>query len=179
MVSRPGTKKRWWQAWDLKENLKSLWARDSRAIPQLDGFRLAACLWVIAYHSNGIVRGAVIQEYPLFERVLQYDLFKKYLWDTWLYKVILSGDMGVDVFFVLSGLLIAYILMSEVDCYDRSQKDGAKPDLSTCNEKFKHACGGIRYWRFLFRRWLRLMPAFLLSIPTTATSESTWKVCQE
>jgi len=51
------------------------------------------------------------------------------------------GDLGVDIFFVLSGFLIYHMLSSE----------------------YHRANGKINYLRFLWRRWLRLFPAYLVA----------------
>jgi len=48
-----------------------------------------------------------------------------------------NGDMGVDVFFVLSGFLIGYILLKECENHE----------------------GGIDTWAFIRNRFLRLWPA--------------------
>ena len=48
-----------------------------------------------------------------------------------------NGDMGVDVFFVLSGFLIGYILLKECEAHD----------------------GDVDGWGFMRNRFIRLWPA--------------------
>jgi len=58
-----------------------------------------------------------------------------------------NGDMGVDVFFVLSGFLIGYILLKECEAHD----------------------GDLDTWGFLRNRFLRLWPAlFVIMLVTLA-----------
>ena len=167
------------KAWDPVVNIKSLWERDGRAIPQLDGLRLAACVWVIAFHTAGIAVGKILQasSSPI-EQLLIFYLFHTELWSTWWFRIFLAGDLGVDVFFVLSGFLIAYILYSEVDRYQTASNlpNGKITDYILCSRR---GCGGIRYWRFLTRRWLRLMPAFLLAIPSALYNNEQWQPCKQ
>ena len=51
-----------------------------------------------------------------------------------------NGDMGVDVFFVLSGFLIGYILLKECEAHD----------------------GDLDGWGFMRNRFIRLWPALLV-----------------
>lgn len=59
------------------------------------------------------------------------------IWLNWVF----NGDLSLDVFFVISGFLISTILMKE---YKKT--------------------GGIRFGRFYQRRFMRLMPAYLLAL---------------
>ena len=54
----------------------------------------------------------------------------------------LSGDLGVDIFFVLSGFLISFI----------SIKDMKKPK------------GKFSFQTFMWRRWFRLTPMYVVSM---------------
>ena len=62
-------------------------------IRELDGLRAIAVLLVLAWHYIGIPDGP----------------------DHWLWKVLNVGRFGVDLFFVLSGYLIAGILLKNRD----------------------------------------------------------------
>ena len=130
--------KRCFKAWDVKANTVSLWKRSPKAIPILDGLRLFACLWVVAFHSIDVA-GVSAPTVQRSSAVIAGETLK--FERSWWLQPLQSGDMGVDVFFVLSGFLIAYILWSE---FDRTSR--------------------IRYGTFLLRRWLRLMPVYCIAM---------------
>jgi peptidoglycan/LPS O-acetylase OafA/YrhL len=87
--------------------------------------RAIAILWVIIFHNstlpylNTFFMQCVLPNAP-------YLLF------------ITNGDMGVDMFFVLSGFLIGYMLLKELNKY-----------------------GSIDYKHFILSRFLRIWPALL------------------
>ncbi len=83
-------------------------------LPGLDFLRAIAIAWVLLYHASLV------------------DLVSQDYW------VVHFGWMGVDLFFVLSGFLIAGQLF-------RLWARGEAPD----------------YRRFFARRWLRTLPAYL------------------
>jgi peptidoglycan/LPS O-acetylase OafA/YrhL len=56
-------------------------------LPELDGLRGLAILWVVLYHCDPLLQG------------------------TWMHRVAEWGWAGVDVFFVLSGFLITANLL--------------------------------------------------------------------
>ena len=60
-------------------------------LPELDGLRGLAILWVVLYHCGPLLQG------------------------TWLHRVAESGWAGVDIFFVLSGFLITANLLGARD----------------------------------------------------------------
>jgi peptidoglycan/LPS O-acetylase OafA/YrhL len=84
-------------------------------IPSLDGLRAIAILLVIAWHASSR------SSFPLLTQLWRID----------------AGNLGVRVFFVLSGFLITTLILAE---QDRN--------------------GSIALGRFYFRRTLRIMPAF-------------------
>lgn len=131
MAAKPG-------AFDIGHNLRLLWQRPAGTIAALDGLRALSVLWVIAFHW---VLQIAIDPLPgdhslglLTEpaRSMADDISR-----AWYMKWLLSGDLGVDVFLLLSGFLIAHLL----------QHEAARE-------------GGLRIGRFLGRRWLRIAPAY-------------------
>src|SRR5690242_8359691 len=86
-------------------------------IPSLDGLRAIAILLVIAWHASSASSGFVLGQ----------------LWR------IDAGNLGVRVFFVLSGFLITTLILVE-----------------------QERTGSIALGRFYFRRTLRIMPAFFV-----------------
>src|SRR3984885_5777618 len=92
-------------------------ATSADRLPGLDLLRAVAISWVMIYHCS------------LFDLVSQ---------DTWIVRF---GWMGVDLFFVLSGFLIAGQLL-------RPWAGGERP----------------RYARFFGRRLLRTLPAYLVVV---------------
>ncbi len=94
-------------------------------IPTLDGFRAISILLVILYHS---FRTRGFPSPPVL-----------YPWLRWL------GELGVRVFFVISGYLITGILLREL-----------------------RDTGRIAIVRFYFRRTLRLFPAFYAFLTVVA-----------
>jgi peptidoglycan/LPS O-acetylase OafA/YrhL len=92
-------------------------------IQALDGLRGAAVLIVLCGHYFGFLG----------------------LWN--------GGDIGVDIFFVLSGFLITSILLAEMS-----------------------ATGGISLGRFYLRRALRLAPALLITVIVFGTADLAFNI---
>jgi len=95
--------------------------------PALDDIRGIAALWVVLYHAHtaGHV-SSLTAALPMPIRVLCFD---------W-------GYLGVPVFFVLSGFVLAHSL-------------------------FSRSVSRVGFWRFMTRRFLRLAPAYWASIAIT------------
>lgn len=94
----------------------------------IDGVRAIAVIWVIIFH-------AWLFQYNDFQTVGDGIFDSPFL--IWISK----GDLGVDLFFVISGFLIGSILFKE---YKRTQQ--------------------INFKRFYARRFLRLMPVYVFSM---------------
>ena len=107
----------------------------SRSIPSLDGLRAASVAIVIFSHALGFQPGREAK-FP-FPQL------------SWL------GQSGVDVFFVISGFLITYLLVRE-------------------NE----AKGTIRLKNFYFRRFFRIFPPFYAYLAVVIILWSTGMVAQ-
>lgn len=102
-------------------------SRESRRIPSLDGIRAVSILLVIAWHlrSSGTA--------PWLDPLWRID----------------SGNLGVRVFFVISGYLITSVLLAE---YGRT--------------------GTIDLRRFYLRRAFRIMPVFYVFLGVIALAAS-------
>jgi len=102
-----------------------LFKRRASSLEPLDGLRAIAALWVMAEHTllNGNHRFFGL---PLKTPIL---------------RAIVNGDIAVDVFFVLSGFLIAFILLKE------------------CKRE-----GGISLFAFWRGRFVRIWPALLVYV---------------
>jgi peptidoglycan/LPS O-acetylase OafA/YrhL len=117
-------KERLRRAFSLRRNLRAMLVAPEGHLRPVDGLRALSILWVMLFHSAWYTFGAV----PLV-------LYARQLGQRWMLPF-WRGDFGVDVFFVLSGFLIAGLLADE------------------------HArAGRIRLGRFYARRWIRLWPA--------------------
>jgi len=130
---------RLWRAFSLRRNLRSLvFAPDSHERP-VDGLRALSILWVIAIHTIWFLPVML----SLDDFRVEFDRYEKNGLIRWLHR----GELGVDLFFVLSGYLIGTILMKEF-----------------CET------GSLRIGLFYARRFMRLMPvyAFVLLLATLA-----------
>src|SRR6476659_3945108 len=113
---------------DLRRNWNALTARPAFHDPVVDGVRALAILWVISYHLVLFHLGSFTTEAVAVATGT---------WTQWTSR----GDMGVDLFFVISGYLIGGILFAE---YRRS--------------------GTVLIRRFYLRRFLRLSPVYVVAM---------------
>lgn len=121
------------QAWSPARNLRALWERPAGRLAPVDGLRAIAVLWVLAFHGVLFLGPHV----PAGE-------LPGLLARPWAHAA-LQGDLGVDLFFVLSGFLIAQMLLAE-----------------------QAREGRVRLGRFWARRALRLMPAYWAALALVA-----------
>jgi peptidoglycan/LPS O-acetylase OafA/YrhL len=113
---------------DLRRNWKALTERPVFHDPVVDGVRAIAILWVISYHLVLFHLGSFTAEAVGLATGR---------WTQWTSR----GDMGVDLFFVISGYLIGTILLSEY-----------------------RTSGSLQIKRFYVRRFLRLMPVYTVAM---------------
>jgi peptidoglycan/LPS O-acetylase OafA/YrhL len=113
---------------DLRRNWKALTERPALHDPVVDGVRAIAILWVISYHLVLFHLGSFTAEAIGIATGT---------WTQWTSR----GDMGVDLFFVISGYLIGSILLTE---YQTSRT--------------------LQIRRFYVRRFLRLMPVYTVAM---------------
>lgn len=111
--------------------------------PQLDGLRTVAFMMVFMHHLGGITN----KDFPGLTKAQLIDLNNYVAW----------GWTGVDVFFVLSGFLISYLLIAE-------------------KEKF----GNVSFKFFFARRALRIWPIYyaLLFFAAFAAPAMCWQAVQ-
>lgn len=100
-------------------------------IEALTGIRFFASLWVLLYHAG-----------DLFVQPLFPDIWPAYK------SLFYGGGLGVDLFFVLSGFIIAYNYYDEFASFGLKSFDWKK------------------YRGFLFRRFARIYPVHLITLLT-------------
>jgi peptidoglycan/LPS O-acetylase OafA/YrhL len=124
---------------NIVANLKETCIRES--VPgkirfeALDGTRAIALLWVLLFHSWNYIIAILDTPGTL--------LLDKLSWARdrpWATLIIRTGDMGVDIFFVLSGFLIGFVLLNE---YQKT--------------------GSFNFGKFYLKRFLRLWPVLFIS----------------
>jgi peptidoglycan/LPS O-acetylase OafA/YrhL len=116
-------------AFSLRRNLRALFVPPAGHLRPLDGLRALSILWVVLFHAGWY---AAFHIPPAMYGAL---LVTPWMLPAW------RGDFGVDVFFVLSGFLIAGMLV------DEQRKEGR-----------------IRLGLFYARRLLRLWPALVVAV---------------
>ena len=112
-------------------NFKSMFMRKPSALAPLDGMRFMAVLWVLLIHTN-MFTYKFYQCLSFNPEAAADDNLH------WLWGIFDNGDLGVDIFFVLSGFLITFILSKEYNKY-----------------------GDIDWSHFMKMRFLRLYPAYV------------------
>ena len=113
---------------DVRRNWHALTVRPQFHDPVVDGVRAIAILWVMSYHLVLFHLGSFTTE------AIGIATGR---WTQWTSR----GDMGVDLFFVISGYLIGSILIGEY-----------------------RDTGGINVRRFYVRRFLRLIPVYTVAM---------------
>ena len=117
------------RAFSVRRNLRLLFTPVEGHLRPLDGLRALSILWVVLFHAAWY--GALHIPPPVYGGLLLSPL----MLPVW------RGDFGVDVFFVLSGLLIAGMLIDE-----------------------RTKTGGLRLGLFYGRRLMRLWPALVVAV---------------
>jgi peptidoglycan/LPS O-acetylase OafA/YrhL len=120
---------KWRRAFSLRRNVHALLVPREGHLRPLDGLRALSILWVMLFHCGWYSVGAVSD-----------DRYVRLLLSRWMLPV-WRGDFGVDVFFTLSGFLIAGMLVDE-----------------------RERTGRLRLELFYVRRLLRLWPALVVAV---------------
>jgi len=108
--------------------MNKLLNRSNSNFAVIDGIRAIAVLWVIFFHAW------------LFQQIIFSNEIEK-IYDYPFLNWVTKGDLGVDLFFVISGFLIGGIIFKEIKS----------------SEKFN-------FKRFYVRRFLRLSPVYIFAI---------------
>lgn len=131
VTAEPGIAGRLWQAYSLRRNLKSMFVRPGANYAVIDGLRAFSILWTVIFHVFTVFVLAH-PDYPNY-----YAFFEAFPAWAWVW----NAEKGIDIFFVLSGFLIAGILLKEIS------RDGS-----------------INKTHFYVRRFIRLTPVYYLSL---------------
>ena len=134
-------------AWSWRTNFQSVWDRDSTRLSisrsyVLDGLRAFAVLWVISFHVMTMIVADGLT--PLISRLVTF----------WPAQIVFNGDMGVDVFFTLSGYLIGRILLKDLV---RGHEHGLRGTIASI-------------LTFYLRRFVRIYPVLIAAIVITICS---------
>lgn len=139
------TAARWLDAFNVKKNWHSLFHKDrSSDLAVLDGVRSFSILWIIGLHTWWILGWWYTS-----------DASYRELDGSLLMRAVKNGDLAVDMFFVLSGFLIAFILIREWN-----------------------KTGAVSVWRFYLRRWLRITPAYAVVLACFWGGQYFIKLCE-
>jgi peptidoglycan/LPS O-acetylase OafA/YrhL len=121
------------RAFSVRDNLRALFSPPEGHLRPLDGLRALSILWVVLFHAGWYAAWHVP---PASYAAM---LFSPAMLPVW------RGDFGVDVFFVLSGFLIAGMLVDE-----------------------RARTGRLRLGLFYVRRLMRLWPALAVAVVADA-----------
>src|SRR5262245_5997877 len=117
------------RAFSLRGNLRHLVSPPAASLRPVDGLRALSVLWVMVFHV-----------YWFLGYFIPPQSFRRVAGDPAL-RLIWCGDLGVDCFFTISGLLIGDLLLREHD-----------------------ATGTVAVGRFYVRRAMRILPAHVLAL---------------
>jgi peptidoglycan/LPS O-acetylase OafA/YrhL len=149
-VQRPNIAKRMWSSlynsFNLKANFIAIFKRPERQMEPLDGIRSLGFMWVLLIHSWKALMIGIDTSNPV--KVKELDESHYTNWD-FFSRLADKGGYGVDMFFVLSGFLISFLLIKEY------KKNETQSDGNIFVRKM-----GIDIPRFYIRRALRIIPAY-------------------
>ena len=123
-------------------NFTEVKIRDKRTAA-LDGFRVFCILWVVVAHTYLML---------IFTGVSNPVDVRPDIQTRFLFQFIQNGTFSVDVFFVMSGFLMAFLMLKSLE------KEGGK----------------MKWGLIYFHRWWRLSPVYYLTIFFSASVYDSW-----
>lgn len=127
--ARVSLRERLGRAFSLRRNLRSLFVPPQSHLRPIDGWRAISILWVLVFHTAWYSA-----------KVVPTATYAEMVFSPWMLPV-WRGDFGVDIFFVISGFLIAGMLQDE-----------------------RQGTGRLRLGLFYVRRLMRLWPALATAV---------------
>lgn len=116
----------------IRNNISIIFQRPDHNNKPLDGLRAIAITFVVLFHSFFFTQYAFSEKHEFLAFIDGIPFWLNWVW---------QGDKGVDIFFVISGFLIAQQLMQEY-CRDRN----------------------LDFRRFYLKRACRILPLYLFAI---------------
>ncbi len=116
----------------INSNFRTIFQRPDHNNKPIDGLRAIAITFVVLFHSFFFTQYAFAEKHEFLAFIDNIPFWLNWVW---------QGDKGVDIFFVISGFLIAQQLMQE---YHRGE--------------------GISFRKFYIKRACRIIPLYLFAI---------------
>ncbi|KAK5643896.1 hypothetical protein RI129_007741 [Pyrocoelia pectoralis] len=118
-------------AFSIIRNGKKLMVTDRKEVTCINGIRVISAIWIILYHK-----------YLAYQRLPEWNNFKKDIWyHNFGNMIVLNSPLGVDTFFLLSGVVLSYTYLVGVE--------RKKP---------------FNIFKFYLHRYLRLTPVLFVII---------------
>eukprot|EP00047_Mylnosiga_fluctuans_P016271 m.53253 g.53253 ORF g.53253 m.53253 type:complete len:494 (-) comp6457_c0_seq1:267-1748(-) len=121
----------------LYTSARSVFVRDKARMEHMDGVRALAMLWVVAFHVTiallGLAQPGDIDAFNRFKNKTMGPM-----------RLVMNGELGVSIFFVLSGYLIC---VTAVSLFSKQQPALIAP-----------------FRTFLWRRFLRIWPTLAVAV---------------
>ena len=150
------------EAFDLRKNMRDIFFRpgvDGAArLAPFDGVRALAFIWVVSDHAQEVALEYVSNQDSSNCVMLEAsDTAQSFT--SWTCALASGGGFGVTIFFVLSGFLIVYILVSMVE---------RENELSYCRFITRRF---FRLWPSLNAYWILSLPIFLYLVPENTEND--------
>eukprot|EP00013_Stygamoeba_regulata_P005333 CAMPEP_0177631156 /NCGR_PEP_ID=MMETSP0447-20121125/1596_1 /TAXON_ID=0 /ORGANISM="Stygamoeba regulata, Strain BSH-02190019" /LENGTH=583 /DNA_ID=CAMNT_0019132615 /DNA_START=161 /DNA_END=1912 /DNA_ORIENTATION=+ len=123
-----------WNCFSVIQNFPRLLVPIPGNFGVLNGIRVLSMLWVILGH-------AYVFRLSTFQNVTY--VLPDLLYERWTFQLILNATYSVDTFFLLSGFLVGYFLLKDVQ---------------------KKAVAGVSWGLFYMHRFLRILPLYVFAL---------------